>query len=148
MKTAAEFGYPEVEKQAKMPLKDAAVVNATRWEIWRRLEATGLPVEVGTGGRTKYNRSIRNLPKKKDGTFASPKTVKRVHGFQTGDMVKSAVPKGKFQGTHIGRLASVRASGDFSVKTKSGMVRSNYKYCEVIQHADGYNYTIGNAISL
>jgi len=36
--------------------------------------------------------------KKKDGTFASPKTVKRVHGFQTGDMVKATVPKGKYQG--------------------------------------------------
>ena len=86
--------------------------------------------------------------KKKDGTFASPKTVKRVHGFQTGDMVKAAVPKGKYQGTHIGRLASVRASGSFSIKAKSGMVRSNYKYCEVIQHADGYNYTIGDPVSL
>ena len=77
--------------------------------------------------------------KKKDGTFASPKTVKRVHGFQTGDMVKAVVPKGKSQGTHIGRLGSVRASGGFSIKAKFGMVRSNYKYCEVIQHADGYN---------
>ena len=86
--------------------------------------------------------------KKKDGTFANPKTVKRVHGFQTGDMVKAAVPTGKSQGTHIGRLASVRASGNFSIRTKSEMVRSNYKYCEVIQHADGYNYTIGDAVSL
>ena len=49
--------------------------------------------------------------KKKDGTFANPKTVKRVHGFQTGDMVKAAVPTGKYQGTHIDRLASVGASG-------------------------------------
>ncbi|SVD52598.1 uncharacterized protein METZ01_LOCUS405452, partial [marine metagenome] len=85
--------------------------------------------------------------KKKDGTFASPKTVKRVHGFQTGDMVKATIPKGKYQGTHIGRLASVRARGNFSIKAKSGMVSSNYKYCEVIQHADGYNYTIGDAVA-
>jgi len=63
-------------------------------------------------------------------------------------MVKVAVPKGKSQGTHIGRLASVRASGDFSVRTKSEKVESNYKYCQVIQHADGYNYTIGDAVSL
>ena len=156
-----------------------------------------MSVEVGTGGRTKYNRSIRNLPKthwldavcvgestpetlnidgmqplqikamgrgqrqmcntgksgfrrkKKDGTFASPKTVKRVHGFQTGDMVKAVVPKGKFQGTHVGRLSSVRADGYYSIKTKSGMiVSSNYKYCQVIQHADGYNYTIGSALRI
>ncbi len=46
-----------------MPLKDAAAVNATRWEFYRRLQATGLPLEVGTGGRTKFNRTQRNLPK-------------------------------------------------------------------------------------
>ena len=86
--------------------------------------------------------------KKKNGTLYSPNMVKRVHGFQTGGMVKAAVPKGKYQGTHIGRLASVRASGSFSIKAKSGMVSSNYKYCEVIQHADGYNYTIGDAVSV
>ena len=61
--TASEFGHPEVESQAKKPLRSAAAVNATRWEIWRRFEATGLMVEMGTGGRTKYNRSVRNLPK-------------------------------------------------------------------------------------
>ena len=86
--------------------------------------------------------------KKKDGTFTSPKTVKRVHGFQTGDMVKVVVPKGKSQGTHIGRLSSVRASGRFTIQTKSGKVGKTKKYCEVIQHADGYNYTIGDAVSL
>ena len=61
--TASEFGHPEVEAQAKKPLRSAAAVNATRWEIWRRFEATGLMVEMGTGGRTKYNRRQRNLPK-------------------------------------------------------------------------------------
>ena len=67
--------------------------------------------------------------KKKDGTFASPKTVKRVHGFQTGDMVKAVVPKGKFQGTHVGRLSSVRADGYYSIKTKSELVTSNWGSC-------------------
>jgi hypothetical protein len=49
--------------QAKAPLKDAAAVNATRWELYRKLQALGLPIECGTGGRTKYNRTMRNLPK-------------------------------------------------------------------------------------
>jgi hypothetical protein len=44
-------------------LKDVAAINATRWEILRRLQTTGLPIEVGTGGRTKYNRILRKLPK-------------------------------------------------------------------------------------
>ena len=93
-----------------------------------------IPTNMGSGAR---KRMVH---------YASPKTIKRVHGFQIGDMVKAAVSK--YQGTHIGRLASVRASGSFSVKTKSGMIGSNYKYCQVIQHADGYNYTIGDAVSL
>ncbi len=49
--------------QAKAPLKNATAVNATRWELYRRLQAIGLPVEVGTGGRTKYNRLARGLEK-------------------------------------------------------------------------------------
>ena len=36
--TASEFGHPEVEAQAKKPLRSAAAVNATRREIHRRLK--------------------------------------------------------------------------------------------------------------
>ena len=49
--------------QAKAPLKDAAAVNTTRWELHRRLETLGLPIECGSGGLTKYNRTTRELPK-------------------------------------------------------------------------------------
>jgi len=48
---------------AKAPLKDAAAVNATRWSLYRRLQVLGLPIECGTGGRTKYNRTTRGLAK-------------------------------------------------------------------------------------
>jgi 5-methylcytosine-specific restriction endonuclease McrA len=53
----------QVLAQAKVPLKDATAVNATRWELYRRLQSTGLPVEVGSGGRTKFNRKVRGLQK-------------------------------------------------------------------------------------
>jgi len=49
--------------QAKAPLKDATAVNATRWELFRWLQSLGLPIECGSGGLTKYNRSKRELPK-------------------------------------------------------------------------------------
>jgi len=52
-----------IEAQRKVPLKDAAAVNSTRWALWSRLVAIGLPVEVGTGGRTKWNRSRQRYPK-------------------------------------------------------------------------------------
>jgi 5-methylcytosine-specific restriction endonuclease McrA len=62
-RTAEEFGHPEVQAHARLPLHDAAAVNASRWALFHRLAATGLPVEVGTGGRTKWNRTQRGLPK-------------------------------------------------------------------------------------
>jgi hypothetical protein len=49
--------------QAKAPLKDAAAVNASRWKLYERLNALGLPVECGSGGLTKYNRTLRGLAK-------------------------------------------------------------------------------------
>ena len=61
--TAAEFGHPEVQAKAQQPFKDAAAVNATRWALYRRLQGMGLPLEVGTGGRTKFNRTRLGLPK-------------------------------------------------------------------------------------
>jgi 5-methylcytosine-specific restriction endonuclease McrA len=50
-------------RQAKLPLKDAAAVNSTRWALFNRLKLRGLPVETGTGGRTKYNRVRLSIPK-------------------------------------------------------------------------------------
>ncbi|NJN16107.1 MAG: HNH endonuclease, partial [Oscillochloris sp.] len=61
--TAAEFGYPQIQAQARQPLRDAAAMNATRWALYQRLGATGLPMEVGSGGRTKFNRTRLGLPK-------------------------------------------------------------------------------------
>jgi len=61
--TAVEFGHPNIQQQAKKPLKDAAAVNATRWALWRRMDSLGLPLEVGTGGRTKFNRMQQKHPK-------------------------------------------------------------------------------------
>jgi 5-methylcytosine-specific restriction endonuclease McrA len=61
--TAAEFGHPDIQMQAKQPLKDAAAMNAMRWALWDRLQMTGLAVEAGTGGRTKFNRAQQDYPK-------------------------------------------------------------------------------------
>jgi 5-methylcytosine-specific restriction endonuclease McrA len=52
-----------IRASSKAPLKDAAAVNATRWELFRRLQETGLPIECGSGGLTKFNRTTRELPK-------------------------------------------------------------------------------------
>ncbi|WP_376797046.1 RNA-guided endonuclease IscB [Thermogemmatispora sp.] len=54
---------PAALGQLKRPLRDAAAVNATRWALYHRLLSLGLPVEVGSGGRTTYNRERARVPK-------------------------------------------------------------------------------------
>lgn len=54
----------KILKQAKQPLNDAAAVNSPRWALFNKLKEMGLPVETGTGGRTKYNRYRLNLEKR------------------------------------------------------------------------------------
>jgi 5-methylcytosine-specific restriction endonuclease McrA len=61
--SASEFGFPDLLDMAKAPLRDAAAVNTTRWALWRRLAELGLRLEVGTGGRTQWNRTRLGLAK-------------------------------------------------------------------------------------
>ena len=170
----------KIQDQARAPLKDAAAVNATRWALFNALTATGLPVETGSGGRTKFNRTRLDMPKthaldaacvgavdqahnwnrpvlaiRAAGRGAYSRTRldrfgfprgylmrrKRVHGFQTGDWVRAEAPKGKKAGVHVGRVA-VRASGSFNIQTPGGTVEGiSYRYCRVLQRADGYGYS-------
>ncbi len=50
-------------KLCSRPLADAAAVNTTRFALLNALKATGLPVETGSGGLTKFNRSQQGLSK-------------------------------------------------------------------------------------
>jgi len=61
--TATEFGHPEVQEHALVPLKDATAVNVTRYAIGNALKALGLPVSFWSGGRTKFNRTQQGYPK-------------------------------------------------------------------------------------
>lgn len=79
--TATEFGHPEVEGQAKAPLKDAAAVNATRYRLVEDLRLFGLPIGTWTGGRTRWNRARFGIEK----THAHDALcVGRVAGVQRG----------------------------------------------------------------
>jgi 5-methylcytosine-specific restriction endonuclease McrA len=66
---------------------------------------------------------------------------KRVFGFQTGDLVRLEQPKGKYAGTHIGRLAGIRADGRLDIATLAGKVTASFKNFTLIQRGDGYAYS-------
>jgi 5-methylcytosine-specific restriction endonuclease McrA len=53
----------KILRQARAPLKDAAAVNVTRWALFQRLKVFGVPIECGSGGRTKFNRTTQGYGK-------------------------------------------------------------------------------------
>ena len=88
-------------------------------------------------GRGSYSRT--NLNK-----YGFPRgyltRIKRIKGFQTGDMVKADVTKGKKIGKYTGRVA-VRTRGSFDIQTVNGIIQGiGYRNCKIIQRADGYGY--------
>ena len=66
--------------------------------------------------------------------------IKRVHGFSTGDIVRLHMPKGKYAGRYIARLAGIRATGTLDIKTAAGTVSASYKHFQLIQRNDGFDY--------
>lgn len=65
---------------------------------------------------------------------------KTCHGFQTGDMVKAVVTKGKKIGTYVGRVL-IRHSGYFNITTKDGTVQGiKHSDCILLQKEDGWRY--------
>jgi 5-methylcytosine-specific restriction endonuclease McrA len=100
----------------------------------------GKPVmAIQAAGRGSYQRTRLDA-------FGFPRgyltRTKRIHGFQTGDMVQARVTQGKKTGQYRGRVA-VRASGSFNIQTQHGVVQGiSHKHCKVVQRADGYGYSL------
>jgi hypothetical protein len=166
--------------QAKRPLKDAAAMNATRWALTNALNTIGLPLELASGGRTKFNRLAFGVPKTHAldaacvgalavvtdwikpilsisctgrGSYQRTRLdrygfprgyltrAKRVHGFQTGDLVRADVPVGKKAGTYVGRVA-MRATGYFNIQRAGKVVQGvAHRHCRLVQRSDGYGYS-------
>jgi len=103
------------------------------------LEGWNVPVlSIKATGRGSYQRTRLDSFGFPRGYLTRQKAVK---GFQTGDFVKATIPRGKFKGTHQGRLA-VRARGSFVIQTSAGNVETNWKHCKRLMRNDGYTYAI------
>jgi hypothetical protein len=94
--------------QAKAPLKDVAAVNATQWRLREILEATGLPVETGTGGRTKFNRERLEIPKTHALDAACVGRVDAVTDWRRPLLALKATGRGSYQRTRLDRFGFPR----------------------------------------
>ena len=88
--------------QAKAPLRDAAA-NSTRWALFQRLKATGLNVEVASGGRTKHNRHRLQVPKKHCLDAACVGHVDALENWQQPVLSTKATGRGSYQRTRLTR---------------------------------------------
>ena len=91
----------KILSRAKAPLRDAAAVNATRWALFERLKRTGLPVETGSGGRTKWNRTRFGLPKTHSLDAACVGDVDRVADWKGPVLSSKATGRGSYQRTRL-----------------------------------------------
>ena len=90
-----------IESVRKAPLKDAAAVNSTRWALWRDLVSTGLDVEVGSGGRTKWNRARFSVPKANCLDAACVGHVDGLERWQQPVLCIKATGRGSYQRTRL-----------------------------------------------
>jgi len=90
-------------------------------------------------GRGSYQRTLLDK-------YGFPKAYlprqKYFFGFQSGDMIKAIVPKGKHKGVWHGSV-SCRSTGSFNInRLKSRIQGINHKYCQLIQKSDGFKYNV------
>jgi len=95
-------------KQCKKPLRDASAVNSTRWALYQTLRKTDLKVEVGTGGRTKFNRRRLNIPKTHALDAACVGEVEIVEGWNVPTLAIKATGRGSYQRTRLTRYGFPR----------------------------------------
>ena len=64
---------------------------------------------------------------------------KTYNGFMTGDICLITIPKGKYQGKYIARIA-IRHRPSFKFTFNGKNIDVNSKYCVVLQRNTGYDY--------
>lgn len=114
---------------------DAACVGESGENVIIPVNFKALQIQAtGRGTRQVCRVDSHGFPR------TSAKKKKRIQKFQTGDLVKATVTKGKKVGSYQGRVA-VRASGNFNITTRGDVIQGiNYKFCRKIHSCDGYNY--------
>ena len=102
-----------------------------------RLDSACEPLRIkamGRGTRQVVGTERYGFPR------SAPGWVKRVEGFQTGDLVRLIQPRGKYAGSHTGRFAGVRADRRFDISTPAGKITAMSRNYRLLQRGDGYAY--------
>lgn len=126
-----------IQAQMKAPLKDAAAVNSTRNELHRRLKKIGLPIECGSGGRTRWNRLERKLPKDHwiDAACVGASTPPVLHIEGVRPLITKAVGNGNRQVCRVDKYG-------FRVKNKDG------SFIKPREHKRSHGFQTGDIVKV
>jgi hypothetical protein len=120
---------------AKSHWIDAACVGSTGERVCLKAVKQVLIIQAkGRGSRQMCKPDKFGFPR------TSAKSVKRVHGFQTGDRARLVQPSGKYKGTHEGEV-SVRANGKFDLKVGKLKITAPLARFTRLSRFDGYSYS-------
>jgi hypothetical protein len=98
----------KIRRQLKTPLKDAAFVNATRWRLANALKVFNLPLELASGGRTKFNRVRLTLPKTHALDAACVGKTESLLKWNMPVLSIRCVGRGNYQRTRLNKYGSPR----------------------------------------
>jgi 5-methylcytosine-specific restriction endonuclease McrA/ribosomal protein L21E len=98
----------KIKAQAKLPLKDAAAVNSTRWALFNALKALGMPVSTGSGGKTKWNRLRLDIPKSHALDAACVGNVETLTGWEVPCLWIKATGRGAYSRTRLNKYGFPR----------------------------------------
>lgn len=99
----------KILSKLKLGLKDASAVNSTRNALFTQLLKVKLPVIVGTGGQTKYNRIRFAIPKTHVSDAACVGDVDVVKNWLVRILRVKCNGRGKYQRTLINKYGNPRA---------------------------------------
>jgi 5-methylcytosine-specific restriction endonuclease McrA len=86
---------------AKKPLGAAAAINATRWALVDVLRLCGLPLELASGSRTKFNRAKLGVPKQHSLDAACVGHVAALAGWDIAVLCIGCMGRGSYQRTRL-----------------------------------------------
>ncbi|NEQ78281.1 MAG: HNH endonuclease [Okeania sp. SIO2C9] len=88
---------------------------------------------------TGHGKRQRCRPNKFGFPISHASRAKLFQGFQTGDLVSALIPKGKFAGLYVGRIA-IRFRPSFVLQLPEKKFDVHPKYLTIMHKNDGYNY--------
>lgn len=99
----------KIKRKAKIPLRDAAAVNSTRWALANKLKEIDSNLELSTGGRTKYNRRKLEIPKTHALDAACVGKVAIVTNWKIPTLNIKCVGRGRYSRTLMNKYGFPRA---------------------------------------